>query len=51
MLFVCMFVRMYVGIVLFFSMATQFDKAALGTDAVAKEVDVIIGAGEYSATL
>jgi len=33
------------GVALFFSMATQFDKAALGTDAVSKDIDVMIGAG------
>jgi len=35
------------GILQFFSMATQFDKAALGTDGVAKQVDVMIGAGVF----
>lgn len=33
------------GKVLFFSMATQFDKAALGTDATGKDVEIIIGNG------
>ena len=33
------------GKVLFFSMATQFDKAALGTDATGKDIDIIIGNG------
>jgi L-erythro-3,5-diaminohexanoate dehydrogenase len=35
------------GTVLFFSMATRFDKAALGTDGVAKDIDLLIGGGVY----
>lgn len=30
---------------LFFSMATRFDRAALGTDAVSKDVELVIGTG------
>ncbi len=33
------------GMVIFFSMATQFDKASLATDATGKDVDLIIGSG------
>ena len=33
------------GTVMFFSMATRFDKAALGTDATGKDVNMIIGNG------
>lgn len=33
------------GTVMFFSMATQFDKAALGTDATGKDVRMLIGNG------
>ncbi|MEK9183633.1 MAG: L-erythro-3,5-diaminohexanoate dehydrogenase [Patescibacteria group bacterium] len=33
------------GTVMFFSMATQFDKASLATDAIGKDVNLIIGSG------
>ncbi len=33
------------GTVIFFSMATQFDKAALGTDATGKDVNILVGNG------
>jgi L-erythro-3,5-diaminohexanoate dehydrogenase len=33
------------GVVFFFSMATKFDKAALGTDATGKDVSMLIGNG------
>lgn len=33
------------GLALFFSMATQFDKAALGTDATGKDITMVIGNG------
>jgi len=35
------------GTVLWFSMATQFDKVALGTDALAKEVELLISGGVF----
>jgi L-erythro-3,5-diaminohexanoate dehydrogenase len=35
----------YHGTVIFFSMATQFNKAALGTDATGKDVYLLIGNG------
>lgn len=33
------------GLVLFFSMATQFDRASLGTDGLGKDVEMLIGNG------